>query len=533
MNITTFSPESNTFPTLFPIEVETSFSEVLREGFPLLKKDPDILKRIDHDLDSYALEKKAWRLADKAWRDRQTLPLGLEIEEVMKFEKNQEDTESSSDDDAEDFEGYPGDQLGIGRPRMKAETVFLFMLYRGYFGSVTDARSKDGIMDSRTIHYYFQIHGLGKLPRASTIHDNVQAVSYETRNYIYLCQLADVKDQGIDDYKRLTLDSTAVMANSSWPVDSGVIYRLLDRAFRNSQSLSKYGVPNFMPWHSELWLSKISSLNFRINVISGKGAKVKRRGFYRSLYTEAEKVIAHLLNEINKHVESMEQADLPPMLAERLMLLRTCIENDIEDAIRVIGYSRRRVIEGKKIPNADKILSLSDGSAAFILKGDREPVLGYRPQVGRSGNGFVTVLYVPEGNAADSPQLVSLVEEVIRNTGVVSSSISADDGYCSANGVGSVRMIPGVEGVSISGSKGKRLISEEDWESELYKEARRNRSSVESLIFTLKFVYGFGNLRRRGIDAVRIELLEKAIVHNLSRLVVLKKRRQSQHNQAA
>ncbi|NOQ22426.1 MAG: transposase [Candidatus Aegiribacteria sp.] len=145
----------------------------------------------------------------------------------------------------------------------------------------------------------------------------------------------------------------------------------------------------------------------------------------------------------------------------------------------------------------------------------------------------MTVLHVPEGNAADSPQLVSLVEETIGNTGVVPSGISADDGYCSADAVASVRMIPGVECVSISGSKGKRLISEEDWESELYKEARRNRSSVESLIFTLKYVYGFGILRCRGIDAVRIELLEKAIVHNINRLVVLKKRRRSRQKQAA
>jgi hypothetical protein len=533
MNTTTFSPESNTFPTLFPIEVNTKFSEILREGFALLHKNPEILEKIERDLDIHGIEKKEKRNADRAWKDNHTRSLELEIEENVKYEECQEDTESSSDDDAESFDEYPGDQLGIGRPRMKAKTVFLFMLYRGYFGSVTDARSADRIMDSRTIQYHFQIHGFGELPGASTIHDNVQAVSYETCNYIFLCQLADVKDQGIDDYKRLTLDSTAVCANSSWPVDSGVIYRLLDRAFRNSQSLSKYGVPNFMPWHTELWLSKISALNFRINVVSGKGAKVKRRGFYRILYTEAEKVIAHLTNENCKHRTSMETVSLPPTLAERLNVLRKHIENDIEDAIRVIGYSRRRVMEGGKIPNADKILSLSDGSAAFILKGDREPVLGYRPQVGRSDNGLVTVLYVPEGNAADSPQLVSLVEEAIGNTGVVPSSISADDGYCSANGVGSVRMIPGVDGVSISGSKGKRLISEEDWGSELYKEARRNRSSVESLIFTLKFVYGFGNLRRRGIDAVRIELLEKAIVHNLSRLAVLKKRRQSQQNQAA
>ncbi|MCK5133324.1 MAG: hypothetical protein KAR40_14375 [Candidatus Sabulitectum sp.] len=82
-----------------------------------------------------------------------------------------------------------------------------------------------------------------------------------------------------------------------------------------------------MPWQTVLWLSKISYLNFNINITSGKGARVKRRGFYRMLYTEAEKVI---------------------------------------------GYSRRRVLNGETIPNSEKIMSLSDGSAAFIVKGNRE-----------------------------------------------------------------------------------------------------------------------------------------------------------------
>ena len=70
-----------------------------------------------------------------------------------------------------------------------------------------------------------------------------------------------------------------------------------------------------------------------------------------------------------------------------------------------------------------------------------------------------------EGNAADSPQLVSLVEEAIRNTGVVARIVSVDDGYSSTHGIGSVRMIPGTDAVSASGAKGKKILSAEDWES--------------------------------------------------------------------
>ncbi len=72
------------------------------------------------------------------------------------------------------------------------------MLFRGYFDSVTDVRATDRIIDSITIRSFFQIHRWGNLPKRSTIHDNIQAVSYETRTYIFRSQLADVRDQGID-----------------------------------------------------------------------------------------------------------------------------------------------------------------------------------------------------------------------------------------------------------------------------------------------------------------------------------------------
>ncbi|NOQ22425.1 MAG: hypothetical protein GQ565_07230 [Candidatus Aegiribacteria sp.] len=86
INITTFSQESNTFPALFPVEIDTNFSEVLREGFALLEKNPEILKMIERDLDIHGIEKKEKRHADRVWRDNHTrsLGLGLEMEEVVK-----------------------------------------------------------------------------------------------------------------------------------------------------------------------------------------------------------------------------------------------------------------------------------------------------------------------------------------------------------------------------------------------------------------------------------------------------------------
>ena len=55
-----------------------------------------------------------------------------------------------------------------------------------------------------------------------------------------------------------------------------------------------------------------------------------------------------------------------------------------------------------KVDIKDKIVSLSDEDASMIVKGQRDPVVGYKPQIGRSENGFITAIIVPEGNASDS-----------------------------------------------------------------------------------------------------------------------------------
>ena len=151
------------------------------------------------------------------------------------------------------------------------------------------------------------------------------------------------------------------------------------------------------------------------------------------------------------------------------------------------------------------------------------PIVGYRPQLVRSGNGFVAHLSVPEGNAADSPQLVESIDAAIRRTDCGPIEVSVDDGYASKTGLEALCAL-GIERVGISGSKGKKLIGIEDWESPEYRQARNDRSAVESLMFTLKYTVHFGRLRRRGIKAVRCELLEKVIAYNFARMVVLEDR---------
>ena len=158
-------------------------------------------------------------------------------------------------------------------------------------------------------------------------------------------------------------------------------------------------------------------------------------------------------------------------------------------------------------------MSISDADAAYISKGQRIPVIGYKPQIARSQNGFICGYLTPEGNAADSAMLIPTVKNVISTTGIIPLIVSTDDGYASKENVDILKNTYKVPVVSINGAKGKKLTGE-DWNTTVYINARRQRSAAESGMFTLKYNHCFGQLKRRGIQAVHAEELEKVIAYN-------------------
>jgi hypothetical protein len=126
---------------------------------------------------------------------------------------------------------------------------------------------------------------------------------------------------------------------------------------------------------------------------------------------------------------------------------------------------------------------------------------------------------------------VPCINAAIQRTGRCPREVPVDDGYSSADGRQAL-LERGIEVVSTSGSKGRRITPPEDWDSLEYEVGRNDRSSVESLMFSLKFTADLGVLRRRGIQAVRRELLEKVIAYNLARIMVLRREKAEALRQA-
>ncbi len=488
----------NLVSLMFVAPPDSELFAFLQEAHRLVDREPQILKRIDADLDRHGQEKKALRLEDAEWQQARTLGLPTVPWEPALPE-------------AEDL------RLEGGRPRTPAYVVFMFLIGRGYCGGFKSSEATTLLLESTTLAVFLINQGMS-MPGRSTLNELVNAVSNETREEILAAQLRMVLRERWDDLSTLLVDSTAVAGNTQWPKDSKLMVDLVARLLRRGGKLERLGLVPLADAVAGKLLRRMTSLHKRISMGAGKpGSQRERRKLYKKMLDLARRAAERLEPQVQRVEQALTGLDVPPSRRQMAARLVQWLRTDLGNLGRVRACCQARVMDGRKVAVQDKVLSVSDPDAGFIAKGGRESVVGYKPQLGRSADGFVAGLILPQGNAADSGQLVPMFDQMVGRTGVVPRTVSVDDGYSSREGRGQLRQ-RGVKVVSISGAKGKHITPPEDWDDPEYAAARDGRSAVESLMFTIKHGFDFGRVARRGLDNVRAELLEKVLAYNFCRM---------------
>ena len=305
-----------------------------------------------------------------------------------------------------------------------------------------------------------------------------------------------------------------VAASTAFPTDISIPYKILDRARRILLSLKDFGLAAKLPAWAATRLEKMSRHLKLINMNVGKkGVKGKVLEAFRSFLLLGGKALSDIEAARDALTPQWEAADLGVRRDCQLDALWDKLEQDLADARYALHCAALR-LGGAKLPATERILSVAGRDAAYIQKGQRVPVIGYRPQLARSGNGFVCGQLVPWGNAADAAMLQPLVERVVGATGVTPETVGTDDGYASDENLSFPKDVVGVKDVSFGGAKGRKVMGDSDWSMPYIAAARAGRSAVESLMFTMKHNHGYGQLRRRGLDAVEAELTEEVIAYN-------------------
>src|SRR5712691_2853717 len=433
---------SQPLPRLFLMPVNSQLHQFLVETHRIVEFEPAILDHIDSDLDVYGLKKKLLREADQRFLEGQTPDLPR-----LKIELCQIDPASL--------------QLEVGRPRMEPYSVYLFLMLRGRIGGCKDQDGRLLREESMTLHWWLENLDLS-LPPASTLSENLNAVSNATRDFIHKAQLRYILNEKLDDFSSLYLDSTATAANTERPTDSGLITKLVERICRTGAKLDRFGLPNFNPSGLEELQKDLRRMHREIGFGKGKASQGKLKKLYYQLLRRGRRCCKRFARELAAVERALQQQRqlLPSqrLLAEEVVGL---IGADIQAISQVADACERRIFQEEKVPSSEKIISLSDEDAAFIVKGGWNTVIGYRPQLGKSGQGFVSALILPKGNAADSGQLVDVVVDHWDRSGVLPHMVSSDDGYSDKSARQDL-LATGIAVVSISGAKGKKITSAEE-----------------------------------------------------------------------
>jgi hypothetical protein len=321
----------------------------------------------------------------------------------------------------------------------------------------------------------------------------------------------------------------AVEANSAWPTDSGLIWGFLRQTYGLLARQAKLTDVECTSSLVERWLEELERQHKAISLLPSRPGSVKtRRQMYRKLLHIAGRTHGKLGALLEDKRDLIEDCCITPGHRLRVEAIMAEVANSMEAAGKVMAAARVRVLEGGKVAASDRAFSLADPDAWMIEKGGRDPVLGYKPQIGRSANGFITAFEVLTGNPADSTRLANLTAGHIRSTGTTPCLVGTDDGYSAQSNLDALAAM-GVETVSFSGAKGRELLGEELWAATA--EIRSDRSAVESTIFTLKHKCALRRFCRRGIEGVSRDLSEAVLTYNLWRLAWC--RRQKHAEQAA
>ncbi len=251
--------------------------------------------------------------------------------------------------------------LEIGRPRTEAYIVYLFLMLRGLIGGCKDQHARLLQEESITLKLWLNHLGL-ELPPASTLSENLNAVSNQTRGLIHQVQLRWILEQDLDDFQKCFIDSTAVEANTERPTDTTILVRLIARVCTAGGNLHRIDLPDMNQIGLLEQQEELRRLNQQIHFLSGKArAEAKRQKWYFQLSAAgaqtARKRLLRDLETVRRKLES--RADLLPSRRLRGEQALGLIAEDLAALEQAANVCERRIMEQEKVPMAAKIVSLS------------------------------------------------------------------------------------------------------------------------------------------------------------------------------
>lgn len=326
---------------------------------------------------------------------------------------------------------------------------------------------------------------------------------------------------GLEDGKTLRVDTTVVESNIHYPTDATLLWdsvRTLTRLIEDLHEKLPDGVQGFT--------NRTRSARRRMQAIQRMTAAERtqqQEPQYRELIRITEQVVNNARQVVEKAKTAAAGAGADLIASVSIDSLRNEITGYCKLADRVIDQSRRRVLQGEKVPTGEKIYSIFEPHTDLIKRGKaQKPVeFGHKVFLAESAQGLITDYQVLDGNPSDTDQVQSSLDRHKQTFGNPPDLYATDRGFFSAVNVQSCEKA-GVTQVSIPQRGGHKTAEQDALErSEAFQKAQRFRAGIEGRISVL--FRGRGMKRSPFKGRTHFELLVGAAVlaNNLLRIADL------------
>jgi transposase, IS5 family len=339
---------------------------------------------------------------------------------------------------------------------------------------------------------------------------------------------------------RLRADTTVVPANVAYPTDSGLLARAVRRIAATGRRVQAAGgaTRTRVRDRSRAAGKRAHAIAVKLSSRAAQARDEKQAAVARltgELADLAGCAAAGARRLLANARRALRRADAKaaglaaagrrdPAAGRRRGRLRRAVSDlaGLLEATRQVAAQSRQRLAGTMPGGATRRVSLHEPDARPIAKGRLgKPVeFGYKAQVTDNDDGVILDYAVEQGNPADGPQLAPAVKRVIKRTGKVPRTVTADRSYGEKAIEDDLRAL-GIRHVAIP-RKGKPGQARQAAERRpAFRRAVKWRTGCEGRISALKRQYGWDRTRLDGTEGARTWAGYGILAHNLAKISTL------------
>jgi IS5 family transposase len=353
------------------------------------------------------------------------------------------------------------------------------------------------VADSLVLRWFCRV-AFHEVPDGSTLFRWEKTLRVETVHALVDQAARLARQAKVTKGRKLRLDATCVQTTIHHPTDSGLLVdsvRVLSRLVQRAKPLVKEQLSNVQTaCRSRLRSARRTAQALHRLLRRKSEEKVEQQG---ALYQKLIETTEQMVRQAERVVKTLgEQAE------GQATMLRTKAEQMLPLVKRVIAQARARVLEGKKVPSTEKVLSLFEPHTRAIPrhKGGAEVEFGRQVMLDEVEGGIVTRYEILE-HPTEHGEAIKAVEHHQQVFDHPPGLVTGDRGVHSADTEEQLK-VAGVKRVAIPAvgklSEGRKAVER----TRTWKRGYRWRAGIEGRIASLRRDYGWRQSGYHGEDGM-------------------------------